>query len=141
MVPTHPIPSGLLNRMAKLTQNKPASHSKRVNSVYLDQTNTLHKAGLANSIFQQWGNYGNISMKTWTVTRKTNPLLTKEKQTSLSLHRVLMLLLWVHLQDEQQKNPFNTSRIILILYYHIFNNLEKFLNIPHCENKARNPFP
>ena len=40
------IPSGVLNRLAKLTSRKPSLHSERVDKVYPDHVYALRKAGL-----------------------------------------------------------------------------------------------
>ena len=49
------IPSELLNRLAKLTSLKPYFHSERVDNVYPDYTNNLHKTGLAPPIVPTMG--------------------------------------------------------------------------------------
>ena len=45
------VPSGVLNRPAKLTLCKPKFHSERLDSVYPDHANYLSKAGLEPPIF------------------------------------------------------------------------------------------
>ena len=41
------IPSGVLNRLAKLTSRKPSIHSEGVDKIYPDHANALRKGGLA----------------------------------------------------------------------------------------------
>ena len=41
------IPSEVLNRLAKLTSQKPSLHSEGVEKIYSDHVNALRKAGLA----------------------------------------------------------------------------------------------
>ena len=41
------IPSGVLNRLAKLTSRKPLSYSQRVDNIYHEHANSFCKAGLA----------------------------------------------------------------------------------------------
>ena len=41
------IPSGVLNRLGKLTSRKPSFHSEGVDKIYPDHANALRKAGLA----------------------------------------------------------------------------------------------
>ena len=41
------IPSGVLNRLAKLTWRKPSTQAEAVDMIYLAHANTLRKAGLA----------------------------------------------------------------------------------------------
>ena len=43
----HAIPSGVLNRLTKLTSIKPSIHSEAVDKIYPDHMNALRKAGLA----------------------------------------------------------------------------------------------
>ena len=47
----HAIPSGVLNRLDKLTSHKLNFHSESVDSFHPDHSNSLHKAGLAPPIF------------------------------------------------------------------------------------------
>ena len=49
------IPSGVLNRLAKLTLRNPSFHSKAVDKIYPDHVNALRKAGLAPPIFPTMG--------------------------------------------------------------------------------------
>ena len=49
------IPSGVLNRLAKLTPRKPSIHSEGVEKIYPDHTNALCKAGLAPLFFPTMG--------------------------------------------------------------------------------------
>ena len=54
------IPSGVTNRLAKLTSHKPNFHSKRVDSIYPDQTNALRELGLAPSISLEMGEWWKV---------------------------------------------------------------------------------
>ena len=49
------IPSGVLNRLAKLTSRKPSIYSEGVDKIYPDHANDLRKAGLAPSNFPAMG--------------------------------------------------------------------------------------
>ena len=49
------IPSGVLNRLAKLTSQNPSLHSDGVEKVYPDHANSLRKAGLAPPDFPTMG--------------------------------------------------------------------------------------
>ena len=49
------IPSGVLNRLAKLTSLKPSLHYEGVDKVYPDHANALRKAGLATPDFPIMG--------------------------------------------------------------------------------------
>ena len=51
------IPSGLLNRLAKLTSRKPNFHSERVDNVYPDPANALREAEPAHLIFSTMGEW------------------------------------------------------------------------------------
>ena len=45
------IPSGVLNRLAKLTSRKPSIQAEAVDTIYPDHANALRKAGLAPPVF------------------------------------------------------------------------------------------
>ena len=49
------IPSGVLNRLTKLTSIKPSIHSEGVDKNYPNHANALRKAGLAPPNFQTMG--------------------------------------------------------------------------------------
>ena len=49
------IPSGVLNRLAKLTSRNPSIHAEAVDNIYPAHTNALCKAGLAPPVFPIMG--------------------------------------------------------------------------------------
>ena len=49
------IPSGVLNRLAKLTSRNPSIHAEAVYNIYPAHVNALCKAGLAPSVFPTMG--------------------------------------------------------------------------------------
>ena len=49
------IPSGVLNRLAKITSRKTSIHSERVETINSEHANTLRKAGLAPPYFPTMG--------------------------------------------------------------------------------------
>ena len=49
------IPSGVLNRLAKLTSRNPSMNSEGVDKIYPDHTNALRKAGLTPPNFSTMG--------------------------------------------------------------------------------------
>ena len=49
------IPSGVLNRLAKITSRKPSIHYESVDKIYPDHANALRKAGLAPPNFPTMG--------------------------------------------------------------------------------------
>ena len=51
------IPSGVLNRLAKLTSKKPSIQAEAVDKIYPAHANALRKAGLAPPIFPTMGEY------------------------------------------------------------------------------------
>ena len=51
----HVIPSGVLNRLSKLTPRKTSIHSKGVDKIYPDHANALCKAGLTPLNFPTMG--------------------------------------------------------------------------------------
>ena len=57
------IPSGVFNRLAKITSRKPSLHSEGVDKVYPDQANALRKAGLAPPDLPTMGDLWKCRMK------------------------------------------------------------------------------
>ena len=53
----HAIPSGVLNRLAKLTSRKTSIHSEGVDKIYPNHANALRKAGLAPHNFPDNGRF------------------------------------------------------------------------------------
>ena len=51
----HAIPSGVFNRLAKLTSRNPSIRTAAVDSIYPDHANALRKAVLAPSVFPTMG--------------------------------------------------------------------------------------
>ena len=49
------IPSGVLNRLAKLTSRKSSIHSEGLDKIYPDHVNALRKAGLSPPNFSAMG--------------------------------------------------------------------------------------
>ena len=49
------IPSGVLNRLTKLTSRKPSIQAEAVDMIYPAHTNAPHKAGLAPPVFPTMG--------------------------------------------------------------------------------------
>ena len=49
------IPSGVLNRLAKLTSRKPSIQAEAVDTIYSDHANALRKAVLAPPVFPTMG--------------------------------------------------------------------------------------
>ena len=49
------IPSGVLDRLAKLTSRNPSIHTEAVDNIYPAHANALLKAGLAPSVFPTMG--------------------------------------------------------------------------------------
>ena len=52
----HAIPSGVLNRLVKLTYREPSLHSEGVDKFYPDHTNTLFEVGHVPPNFPTMGN-------------------------------------------------------------------------------------
>ena len=90
------ITSGLLNRLAKLTSQKPSLHSEGVEKIYPDYENALLKAGLVPTYFPTMGDLWRnpdekVDMKkTW---RKKNWnvyfCVSYSRYFSTSIHRVI----------------------------------------------------
>ena len=73
----HAIPSGVLNRLTKLTPRNPSIHSEAVDKIYPDHANYLLKAGLASS----------ISPKMVYLWRKQDKKVDSEKERDVSKNK------------------------------------------------------
>ena len=71
------IPSGVLNRLAKLTSRKPSIQAEAVDTIYPAHTNAHRKAGLAPPILPTMG-------ELW---RKQDEKVDKEKERDLSVKK------------------------------------------------------
>ena len=96
------IPSGALNRLEKLTSQKPSLHSEGVYKVYPDHANALRKAGLAPLDFPTMGDLWKMQDKKWILRTKKNLTSTKRKQKCLLLCCLLTLFLNLYPQGHQQ---------------------------------------
>ena len=66
------IPSLVLNPLAKLTLQNNSFHSRRVEHVYLEHMNALHKVGLAPPIFPITGELWKGQDEKWILRMKKN---------------------------------------------------------------------
>ena len=80
------IPSGVLNRLAKLTSRKPSLHSEGVDKVYPDHANYLCKASLAPPDFPTMGNLWKIKDEKTDIENKKEPDVNKKEK-----HKCLFL--------------------------------------------------
>ena len=122
------IPSELLNRLAKLTSQKPSLHNEGVYKIYPDHSNALRKAGLAHYNYPKMGDLW--SKQDENVDMEKEPDVNKKENRNVyfcvgysryfytSIHRVINRL----------KKCFNLSWIRIKMSYHRFNNLVELLN-------------
>ena len=59
------IPSGVLNRLAKLTSRNPSIKAEAVDKIYPAHANAIRKAVLAPPVFPTMGFYGENRMRRW----------------------------------------------------------------------------
>ena len=98
------IPSGVLNRLAKLTSIKPSIHSEGVEKIYPDHANSLRKAGLAPPNFPTMGDLW-IKQDERADTEKE--LDVSKKQTKVSTFVFLTrVIFYVYPQGDQQAKKF-----------------------------------
>ena len=71
------IPSGVLNRLVKLTSRKPSIQAEAVDTIYPAHENALRKAGLAPPVFPTMGDL-------W---RKQDEKVKKEKERDVSVKK------------------------------------------------------
>ena len=121
------ITSGILNRLAKLTSQKPFIHSEGVDKIYPNHAYALRKAGLAPHNFPTmvdlWSKQGEK------VDIEKEPDVNKKKHKCILLCFLLTLFFYVYHQgDIQAKNNFNLFWLIFRMSHHIFNNFAELLN-------------
>ena len=96
------IPSGVMNRLAKLTSQKPSIHYEGVEK-YTPTTRTLSARQASHPLIsQQWDIYGVIMMRSWIL--KTNKNLTSIKRKTEMSTFVLPthVIFYVYSQGDQQ---------------------------------------
>ena len=122
------IPSGVLNRLAKLASRKPSIQAEAVNVIYPSHANDLRKAGLAPPVFPKMGNL-------W---RKQDEKMEKGKNRDVSVKKNINVYFFVaysryfsteiHRVIDRLKKPFNLTKLRVQMSYHIFNNLAELFN-------------
>ena len=95
------IPSGVFNRLAKITSRKPSLNSEGVDKVYPDKANALFKAGLAPPDFPTMGYLWKTQDEKLEIENEKEPDVNKKKNRnvyfcvaysrffSTSIHRVI----------------------------------------------------
>ena len=124
------IPSGVMNRLDKITSQKPSLHSEGVEKVCHDHANTLREACIAPPNFLTMGDLWKIQNYRLDIENEKEPDIYKKKNRnvyfcaayssyySTSIHRVI----------NRRIKYFNIYVTIRIMYYHRFNNLSELLN-------------
>ena len=77
------IPSGVFNRLAKLTSRKPSLHSEGVDKVYPDHANALRKAGLAPPDFPTMGDLWKMQDEKLEIENEKEPDVNKKKNRNV----------------------------------------------------------
>ena len=123
----HVIPSGVLNRLAKLTSQKPSIHSEGAEKIYPNHANALRKAGLASYNFPTMGDLWSKQDKKVDIEKEPDVNKKRNRNAyfcvaysryfSTSIHRVINRL----------KEYFNLSWMRVRMFYHRFNNLSELL--------------
>ena len=88
----HAIPSGFLNRLAKITSRKPSLHSEGVDKVYPDHANALRKTGLAPPDFPTMGDLWKMQDEKLKIENKKEPDVNKKENRNVGLKKVLISL-------------------------------------------------
>ena len=122
------IPSGVLNRLAKLNSRNPSIHAEAADKIYPDHANALRKAGLAPPVFATMGDLRRkqdekvYNEKEQDVSKKKNRnvyiCVAYSRYFSTSIHRVI----------ESLKFLCKLTWLRVRMSYHIFNNLAELLN-------------
>ena len=124
----HVIPSGVLNRLVKLTSRKPSIHYEGVEKIYPNHENALRKAGLVPPNYPTMGDL-------WS---KKDEKVDKEKETDAKKYKNIKVYFCVayscyfstsiHRVINRLKNAFNLSWTRVRMSYPRFNNLAELLN-------------
>ena len=77
------IPSGVLNRLEKLTSQKPSLQSEGVDKVYPDHANALRKSGLTPPDFLTIGDLWKMQDKKMDIENKKEPDVNKNKNRNV----------------------------------------------------------
>ena len=122
------IPSGVLNRLAKLTSRNPSIHDEVVENMYPDHAKNFRKAGLAPPVFPSMGDlwrkqYENMDIeKEQDISKKKNRnvyfCVAYSLHFSTSIHRVIDRIK-SHLTSHVWEYECHTG----------FNNLAELLNV------------
>ena len=122
------IPSGVFNRLAKLTSRKPSIQAAVVDSIYPAHVNALRKACLASSVFPTMGDL-------W---EKQDEKLEKNKERDVSVKKnrnVYFCVAYsryfsteIHRLINRLKKLFNLTWLRVRMSYHRYNNLAELLN-------------
>ena len=122
------IPSGVLNRLAKLNLGKPSIHSEAVDRLYPNHANALRKAGLAPPNFPTIGYLWRKQDEKVDTEKEQDARKNKNRNVyycvaysryfSTSINRVINRL----------KKYFNLSWLIVRMSYHRFDNLAELIN-------------
>ena len=122
------IPSGVLNRLAKLTSRKPSIRAEAVDTIYPAHANDLRKAGLAPTVFPTMG-------ELW---EKQDEKVEKNKERDVSVKKNINVYFCVaysryfstaiHRVIDRLKKSFNLTWLRVRMSYHRYNNLAELLN-------------
>ena len=121
------IPSGILNRLAKITSRNPSIHAEAVDKIYPAHANALRKAGLAPPVLPTMGDLWRKQDEKVDIEKEQS--FSKKKQKRILLCCILTLLFYVNPQGGlQAKKSFNLTWLRVRMSYHRFNKVAELLN-------------
>ena len=123
------IPSGVLNRLTKLTSQKPSLPSEGVDKVYPTTQMLSARRAFHLLISQQWESYGKRRMKK-RILRTKEPDVNKKKNRTVyfCVAYSRYFSTYIHRVINRLKKNLNLLWLRVRMSYHRFNNLSELLN-------------
>ena len=122
------IPSGVFNRLAKLTSRKPSIQAAAVDSIYPDHANALRKVGLATSVFPTMGELWEKQDEKLEKNKERDISVKKNKNVYFCVYYSRYSSAAIHRVINSLKKSFNLTWLRVRMLYHRYNNLVELLN-------------
>ena len=122
------IPSGFLDRLAKLTSIKTSIKYEEVDKIYPEHANYLCKAGLKPPNFPTMRYLWSNQDERVDIEKEPDVSKKKKKNVYFCVADSRYFSTSIHKMINRPKNSFNLSWPRVQMSYHIFNNLSELLN-------------
>ena len=122
------IPSGVLNRLDKLTSRNPSIPAEAVDKIYSDQMNAFRKAGLAPPVFPTMKDLWRKQDKKVEIEQERDFDGNKNRNVYFCVAYSRYFYTSIHRVIDRLKTSFNLTWLRVKMSYHRFNNLAELLN-------------